>query len=403
MKTMIPPTLACLLIASVGWSQAPAIPSPTADPTSGYDHGFFLRSADGQHELRMAGLLQVQGRFFEAGLPDRVSDFYLRRMRLEFVGTLHQNFRFKFEPNFNENGVQLNEAWIGLQDPGSDLRIILGRMKEPFSLEELSSLRRLDFVEKSLLGQFVPAEDHGITIFDKAFDQTLEWGLAYYNGSGGNDLNSDKDVAGRVVLHPGADFQFGVAATHGRARQDIGGKPIRTETRVPIAEFSKGAMLDGPMTRLGAESAWFRGPFSMKAEYMHIEQDMNGSGSGSISFDGFYVACTYLLTGERKSWRSVEPRTPYDPRTGSGTGAWELAARFSQLELDDDLVSLGLIPANTHAGRVRSIDIGLNWYMTTHARAMLHGVHTDYRNSITRSGNRRNSEDALMLQFQLSF
>ncbi len=349
---MIRPLLALLLLSPLCHVQAQG-DAAAAGPTP--RQGFFLHSPDHRHEVQVEGLLQTHGRFFEPGLSDRVSEFFLRRFRLELAGHLHRHYRFKIEPNFTEDGVGLDEAWIGLQPQGSDLRIMLGRMKEPFGLEESSSLRKLEFVEMSLLGQLVPAEDHGITVHGKALDGAVEWGLAYYNGSGGDDLNSDQDAAGRLVWHPSESFQLGIAATHGRARQEVGGEELRTEARVPFAEFLDGARRDGAMTRLGVESAFFRGPFSSKAEYMHVDQDMNGNRSGTVTLQGFYLACTYLLTGETKSWDSVQPTSPFDPGTGSGSGAWELAARFSQLQLDDDLVHLGLVAPTTHAGRVRSL------------------------------------------------
>ncbi len=399
--------LSCLASAGVDSLSAQASAS-TATATSGYDHGFFLRSADERHQLTIEALLQVNGRFFEAGLPDRNSEFFLRRFRLELAGHVHRVYRFRIEPNFTEDGVALNEAWIGLQREDSETRLILGRMKEPFSMEEMGSLRRLDFIEKSILNQFIPAEDHGITLLGRAFDRQLEWGLAFYNGTGGDDLNSDKDAAARLVLHPTAAFQIGGAATFGRARQDVGGKELRTETRVPFTAFNPNSRIDGDVLRLGAEMAWFLGPASLKAEYLALEQDMVGTTAAPISLRGYYVSATWLLTGEAKSWGTVVPATPFlleDPRPGQagGSGAFELVARFSELDLDDDLVNLGLLPMATFPGRVRTFDLGLNWFLSTHSRVLMHYVHTDYADWITRSGRMRSGEDALLVQFQLNF
>lgn len=409
-RFFVPLGLSCvpLWLAPSAVAQSPTGQETARQATSGYGNGFFMRSADGRNQLAIEGLMQTNGRFFEAGLPDRDSEFFLRRFRLELVGKLHRVYRFKMEPNFTEDGVHLDEAWIGLQPGDGDFKVILGRMKEPFSLEEMSSLRRMEFVEKSILNQFIPAEDHGITLLGRALDRQLEWGLAYYNGTGGNDLNSDKDGAARLVWHPCGGFQVGVAATYGRADQDISGKELRTETRVPFAEFQKGSRRDGDLMRLGAEAAWFCGPASVKGEYIHIEQDMNTVASGTVSLSGYYISGTWLLTGEPKSFGTVRPKSPVlfdtvDASEASGAGAFEFAWRVSELELDRDLVDLGLVPMAMYPGRVRTFDVGINWYLTPHARMLTHLVYTDYEHRITRAGDTRGSETSLLLQFQLSF
>ena len=66
------------------------------------------------------------------------------------------------------------------------------------------------------------------------------------------------------------------------------------------------------------------------------------------SFNGFYVYGSYFLTNDRRSYKSgsgtpggVKPSNPF--YVENGTGAWEIAARYSQLDLDDDLVEGGTL------------------------------------------------------------
>src|SRR5262245_16898798 len=119
-------------------ASAPSAPTHSqaeAKPWAGYDGEFFLRSADDRYRLSIGGLLQVQGRAYQAE-RGRTSDFFLERMRLEIGGTIERIYHFNLEPKFTEEDVELEEAWVGA-DLGRHALLMLGRMKEPFSLEEM--------------------------------------------------------------------------------------------------------------------------------------------------------------------------------------------------------------------------------------------------------------------------
>ena len=96
---------------------------------------------------------------------------------------------------------------------------------------------------------------------------------------------------------------------------------------------------------LGLESALVYGPFSVQGEYIYTDVD-GKSGSSSPSFDGFYVQSSYFLTGEHRkystskgSFSRVKPKENY--KYGAGAGAWEVAARYSQIDLSDSGISGG--------------------------------------------------------------
>ena len=387
---------------------------PAAQAAGGEEDGIFLRSADGAEELRIGTLFQVNANLFESGLADRDTELLLRKMRLEFEGRIDRIFRFNFEPNFAEDEVELEEAWVGA-DLGDDTLLMLGRMKEPFSLEEMSPTKHHDFVNFSLLSQFVPKEDHGVTLFGSAFEERLAYGAAIYNGTGGDELNSDKDVAGRLVWKPfaGSDdeavngLQFGGSATYGVAEQAIGMHELKTEARVPFLSYLPGSMLDGRRVRLGAEAAWLSGPFGFNGEIIRVEEMAAGAGGrGNVVTTGWYAAATWVVTGEEKTFEGVWPARPVfrsEEQGASGTGALQLAFRASELRLGDALAGLGLVAPASHPGEVRSYDLGLNWYLTYHARMKLHFLHTRYGRDIPFGGDVRGSENAVLLQFQINF
>ncbi|MBI1900850.1 MAG: hypothetical protein HYS13_07035 [Planctomycetia bacterium] len=360
---------------------------PTTEFEAGYDGGFYIKDKD--VKLTIEGLLQVNALFFEDGGPHE-SEFVLRRFRPEFSGEFYDIWRFHFEPKFSANGVELEEAWLGLQV--EEHRFIFGRMKEPFSLEEMTSQRHMDMLNFSILNQFVPAEDHGITVFG-LFDW-LEYGVGFYNGTGGDDTTSDKDGAIRLVIHPWRGLQFGGSATFGRQDTDISGGELNTEARVPWAEFEPGTTIDGERVRWGAEAAFLEGPFALTTEIMGVRQELNGT---AVHLTGGYLQGSYVLTGEDKTWKGIQPLRPFlrEP----DWGAWQLVARWSRLSLGDEFS-----PFLTNFPKtIDSITFGVNWYVNDHVKVKLNYLRTIYDRSITVDGVRHDDEDVVMVQLQVHF
>jgi len=381
------------LVLLFALTQEPSIPK--ADLEAGYDGGFFVKGGNAKFVLE--GLLQVNGVFFE---PDAAheSEFVLRRMRLEFSGEFFDRWYFHIEPKFVSDGVELEEAWVGLK-AGTHL-ILLGRMKEPFSWEEMASQRHMDMISFSIMNQFVPAEDHGITVIGN-FD-CLEYGFGFYNGSGGDDTTSDKDAALRLVLHPWRGLQFGGSVTAGRQEIDVSDEELRTEARVPWATFLPGTEIEDERVRLGAEAAFLEGPFALTAELIEIREEVSET---TANLTGGYVQASYVLTGEGKSWKGegvriwkgVKPDRPFlkDP----DIGAWQLVARGSRLNVDRDLTPF----VTNNPRRIDSFTVGLNWYSNEFVKVKVNYLRTAYDEDVVLAGKRRDNEDALIVQAQLMF
>jgi phosphate-selective porin OprO/OprP len=370
-------------------------PPPEPAIEAGYDGGFYIGGKDVR--LTMEGLLQVNARVFERDAAHE-SEFELRRFRLEFTGEFFDQWLFHIEPKFTAEEVELEEAWVGFK--AGDHLFMVGRMKEPFSFEEMASQRHMDMLNFSIINQFVPAEDTGVTIFGN-FD-ILQYGVGFYNGSGDDDTTSDKDVALRLNLHPWRGLQLGGAYTVGRQDTDIGGEELRTETRVAWAEYLPGTTVEDTRVRLGAEAALLEGPFAFVAELMHLREELNGT---PVRFRGGYVQASYVLTGEPKRWKGdririwkgVIPERPFlrDP----DVGAWQLVARASRLALEDDLALF----LSTFPKRVDSFTFGVNWYANEVVKIKIQYSRTQYQRSIVVNGNRHGNEDAVLFQFQVMF
>jgi phosphate-selective porin OprO/OprP len=284
-------------------------------------------------------------------------------------------------------------------------------MKVPFSLEEVRSRRYIDFPFFSILNQLVPAEDHGAFLSGRSPSERFEYGAALYNGTGGSDTNGSKDVALRGMLHPfvddaGAAFenlQLGLAATFGVQDESLDGEALENEFQLEIMPFSADARLSGSRERLGLELAWFRGPWFVQSEYLGVQQEMSSTAAREdVLVHGGYVTLSRVLTGEAKSFRGVAPAEPFDFASGTGRGAWVLAARYSILNLDDDLEADLVVPGS-FTDQVQTGSVGLNWIPNAHAIVRTAVVGSFYEGDIqldTGSGDR---EAALLVEFQLHY
>ena len=402
--------LAVTLLGSPLAAQAAGEPLRRPEgPEMGYDDGFFLRSSDGAHELKVEGLFQVLGRYNgRRRTPD--SEFELKRMRPEFAGRIADHYRFKLEPKFDEDGVELEEAWAGMEMAGDAGLLMFGRMKAPFGLEEVRSRRHIPFSFFSILNQFSPAEQHGV--FLNGMRDKLEYGFAAYNGGGGDEHDRGKEVAARAMWHPfKGDFgttlealQFGAAMTYGRESRSLAGESIRTASHLPLMDYESSTRLDGDQWRLGLEGAWYDGPYMAQAEVLYMRQELEGAGArGDVDHWGAYLGAWTTLTGEDVSFSGISPRNAFRSGHPGEEGALVLASRISYLHSDRALRDNGWLVPNGYTEGITSLWLGLNWYLSEHAMLRNGYVHSFYSDSVGVDGSAARSEGAFLIEFQLHF
>jgi phosphate-selective porin OprO/OprP len=403
--------LVSLLAAGAQNAGEPTQPQAAASPAFGYDDGFFLRTPDREYELKISGRAQFDADFNgQQRIPE--SDFLVRRLRLEFEGRFPGGGRFRFEPNFLPEGTEIEEGWLGFDVMGGDARLMFGRMKAPFGLEERNPQGNVDFPRFSILHQFSPQEDHGIFFYGRTPAKTLDYDLALINGTGASDTNGSKDVAARLVAWPGAGdqgsalqhLQFGIAATYGDQQQSVGEEGIDNEAKLPVIRYDDALELDGERARIGLEAAWFHGPWFAQAEWAHIEQRMSlATDSRDIGFEGAYFTLSHVLTGEAKSFGRTLPDVPFDLERGTGRGAWIAAARYSDLSCDGELESAGFVEPGTFTHHIRTLSLGLDWVPNEFVIARSAWLHSWYSESVALDDGSSDSEDAVVLELQLSF
>ena len=112
---------------------------------------------------------------------------------------------------------------------------------------------------------------------------------------------------------------------------------------------------------------------------------------------------SWLLTGEAATYKQVAPINSFDPRNGRW-GAFELAARVSQVHIDHDVFQDGFASqAGGSTSKATAYTGGINWYLNRNFKLQLNWEHTEFGQKLPLQGAERGSEDALLTQFQISY
>jgi len=296
-----------------------------------------------------------------------------RRVRLYISGLIYGNVDYKLQFDFAGGTAKLMDAYIGIKDtPVGYLK--MGHFKEPFGLDELTSSKYITFLERALPMAFAPSRNTGFMLSSTAFDKRMTWAAGVFRDTdsyGKDTSEGGYNITGRVtaltwyedkgakLLHIGAAYSLRNPknTVHYRQSPEAHLAPYFVDTN-SLSVDQAGI--------LGLESALVYGPFSVQGEYIYTDVDGKG-GSSSPAFDGFYVQGSYFLTGEHRRYKTstgafsrVKPRKNFSSKDG-GLGAWEIAGRYSQIDLSDSSI---------RGGKLKDITVGLNWYLNPNTRMM---------------------------------
>jgi phosphate-selective porin OprO/OprP len=174
---------------------------------------------------------------------------------------------------------------------------------------------------------------------------------------------------------------------------------------------------NGNANRIYPQAYWYKGPFGLMGEYVASTQTLNatsnsrGNNNLTQTNTASHVQFSYVVTGEDNQFEGVKPIRKFDP--GKGTwGALQLAARWSQLTLDND--SFKLLDPTKSASEATEFTVGANWFLNKYSL-----IRFDYENvwftggagtpGATTNGvtsyniANRPSEQVLSTRFQLAF
>jgi phosphate-selective porin OprO/OprP len=205
-------------------------------------------------------------------------------------------------------------------------------------------------MEPALPYVFAPDRNVGMMVMNTFCKDRGTWALGVFRET--NDaptVSSDRGYAltGRVTGLPWYEnkgeklLHVGMAASLRKQPFDTLQLQQRPEFHLAPYLASTPAFTAERQGLIDPEIALVCGPFAMQSEYM--QDFVTGTSHGNdVNFHGFYIEGTCFLTGEHRPYdvkaglfARVIPKNNFSPRTG-GLGAWQIAARYSTLDLTND-------------------------------------------------------------------
>jgi phosphate-selective porin OprO and OprP len=325
-------------------------------------------------------------------------------------------------------------SYTGIKPFGGRLAVEGGVMDLPYTLDEASSSNDLPFMERASsvnIATNIAAGDFRSTAGARWYNERF-WAGAYATGPATGAIHSASSVnppgtteqygvvaraAGQIVsgndysLHVGGDAQWLIQPPHnliaGTQTLTLSDRP---ELRIdPTTLVSTGALAGVSGAQVySVEAAGNYGPLFFQGEYFWYNVDRNAFAPlPSLKFQGGYAEAAYVLTGESRpynagsaSYGGVAPANPFS-LAGGGWGAWEIAGRFSTVDLNDQLAT-----ANGVAGGRQTVyTLALNWYVNRNVRFMFDYLHGNIGKQVspTNFGDAGAKFDAFAMRTQVAF
>ena len=163
------------------------------------------------------------------------------------------------------------------------------------------------------------------------------------------DDRDGKDVVARVFVQPFKNgdndglkqLGFGIAGSNGTQRGTIltpnlptirtSGQQIFFRYRLDLTAAGT-TFADGAHWRVVPQAYYYNGPLGLLTEYVAASQAVRrDQQTARIGSSAWQLTGTWVLTGEKGSYRGVAPTHPFDTKSGA-LGAFELTARYHVLE-----------------------------------------------------------------------
>ena len=327
--------------------------------------------------------------------------FYFRRARFGIEGTMARDFNYRLLLELGGSGTEgptrINDAWIAYTG-FAPFTFQLGAFSPAANMDDGTSPEDLAFLERasaSELSRSLGGADGRIGFAIKAngprwmsslalttrtvndaevFDvQAAAVARAGFLVATSSDYNLHLGASGTYVFSP-ADQGQGTSPRH----------PLRFRERPEIRVDSVRLIDTGSIDADNASVYGLEFGGNWKSLYLqgeHFWYDVARRGSASLpdpDFTGYYLQGSWMLTGESRRYNAAtgsfqNPR-PLVPFSGNGGwGAWELAMRYSRMNLNFNagLEGTAATPDSVRGGDQQVWTLGVNWFPNPNMKVML--------------------------------
>ncbi|PCJ18394.1 MAG: hypothetical protein COB02_10885 [Candidatus Cloacimonadota bacterium] len=354
--------------------------------------GLIIKKPNTKQYIKVGGRMMIDYSFLSAdqGLinkfnPNLKNSSEFRRARIHIAGATNDKISYKLSYEFSKANATIKDTFIKYKS-NSQKGLRIGHTVEPFGLEYMNSSKYITFMERSVIDAFYPKYNSGIFYMDEDPKKKFTWALGLF-GDAGSDGKTG--LVGKSVWNTTARFIYdpyyknngkhylhlGFAQSHRNSNGNSISFSITPGSHLWNKKFNTTGNISANSTDLyGLEFLWNKDKLSVQSEY--VKSEVNAVNGLDSEFSGWYVFASYFLTNDHRPYNRkyrlssrVKPNSDY---TKGGRGAWQIAARYSTLDLNDT-------SAKVFGGKVNSQTFGLNWHLTSNTRVMWNYVLSDHQ------------------------
>ena len=347
-------------------------------PTISTEGGFSIESADGNYSFNLGGRIMWDADSYDGVLTDegdRQVNTMIRRARLELDGNIGEDLEYVMSYEMGGR-IPVNTFHdLALRYTGFEpFDIYVGRGKEPFGLEELTSSKSITTIERYYFTEATGADTQshfGIRLdgnigklgwstglFNPFLDQLLNDGsdrFAWTSRLFAAPVNNDREV-----LH------FGFAYTDRNLDMPVPRPGFLLDIAEAGGRLNSSILTVDDDKQYGLEALYINGPFSVQGEIFN--KSMRGAeGDPDSDVDSYYVQVAWTLTGEQRPYRTGSG-VPDIIRPSGGPRAIELVAKYDYIEF---------APEGRPTEEVSGLLLGANWYVRNNVKLMLNYIHVN--------------------------
>ena len=315
---------------------------------------------------------RFKGIYADDQQDDYQYDSQLRRARLTLKLPIFNSWSSKLQVAINEGDDTYEIKDLYLKYDGFDVADIkIGKFKEPFGLENITSSANNPFTERAM-SIFAIGRNKGIS-FSNA-NSKYSWNIGAYDIQQNGKVKADANKAytARATFSPTNTVNSYSHMGLSYSKRDLQGVEYEIKTNGGVDSainfIDTKNIATETIDKSGLELAWGRGPLSLQSEYQQLQINAIDA-LEDATYKGYYGQISYFLTADHRAYKKgrLSKVTP-----SSTNGAWELSLRKGIVQS----VEIGVENNNSDID-IETTVLGLNYYHNSKIQLMLNAIDTD--------------------------
>ena len=332
-------------------------------------------------KVKISGDLMLDHDSFDSGFLEKGDSSQqlseIRRARIGLKTDLIDDWKAKIKVDFSGGDTEIKDAYIKYKGwKWAD--ITLGKQKESFSLERLSSSSDTLMIERSLVtSALAPGRSLGVNL--SGGETSFNWQLGFFQP---DENKSATAITGRIAWLPWQQENQLVHVGLAFSERDLDGTEFRINETMEV--HTADSLIEGNNILVSKESLrgieflWQHSGITALAEWQ--QSTVTDTSSTEYDYHGGFLQVSYQLSEENRKYKKGV--------LGSvSTSGWELTSRYSQFELIEEL------------HKVKTYALGVNYTVNDNLKFMANFIKAEQFNA----NKKLSSDNAISLRAQYSF